>query len=90
MSRIKTMAGALALASTLSACAAVQMAPGAERVRVTRVPADVQACKPVGNVRAKPSMSDQDEMRNQTIGYGGDTLLMTEGVAGIAYRCARD
>ena len=88
MSTIKTTAGALALASTLAACA-IPMAPGADKVRVTSVPADVQACKAVGNVRTQPGPLYEDELRNQTVGDGGDTLLMLVGATGIAYRCAQ-
>ena len=65
------------------------MAPGAEKIHVTRVPADVQACKAVGNVRTQPGPLYEDELRNQTVGDGGDTLSMLEGATGIAYRCAQ-
>jgi len=91
MSAIRTMGGVLALASTLAGCA-VPMAPGAAQVRVTTVTTDVQGCKAVGNVRVRtPDLTWEDDMRNLTVGDGGDTLLVIgEPGAGIAYRCAKD
>jgi hypothetical protein len=69
------------------------LAPGAAAVRIVRNQDDVAACTPVGNVRQPP---DQNvDMRNLTVGVGGDTLFVTEGlsnnyiVAGVAYRCSK-
>jgi hypothetical protein len=89
MSGIRTLGGTLALASTLAACA-VPLAPGAAQVRVTSAGADVQSCKAVGNVHVQPGLAWEDELRNLTIGDGGDTLLILEPDVGIAYRCAKD
>jgi hypothetical protein len=69
------------------------LAPGAAAVRIVRSEADVASCTAVGNVRQPP---DQNvDMRNLTVGVGGDTLFVTEGlsnhyiVAGVAYRCSK-
>jgi hypothetical protein len=83
----------------LTACAPIVLAPGAEQVRVTNVSADVAGCTAVGNIQMpKDSESIADRghavarMKNQTIGYGGNTALVTESelgtpTAGVAYRC---
>ena len=85
----------------LSGCIAVTtntLAPGAAAVRIVRGDADVASCTAVGNVRQPP---DQNvDLRNLTVGVGGDTLFVTESVgapplsgntvvSGIAYRCSR-
>jgi hypothetical protein len=79
----------------LAGCVAVTtaLAPGAASVRIVRSEADVASCTAVGNVRQPP---DQDvDMRNLTVGVGGDTLFVTEGLsndyikAGVAYRCSK-
>jgi hypothetical protein len=64
-------------------------------VRITSLPADVQSCKAAGNIDALKYSGDETIMRNEVIGDGGDTLLLTltGGVnsgMGIAYRCAKD
>jgi len=83
----------------LSACAPFVLAPGAEQVQVTKLPADVASCTAVGNIEL-PKNSDGrvdrthalDRMKNQTIGFGGNAALITESrqgtpTAGLAYRC---
>jgi len=72
------------------------LVPGAVSVRIVRSEADVASCTAVGNVRQPP---DQNvDMRNLTVGVGGDTLFVTEsqsqfGVdyikSGVAYRCSK-
>jgi hypothetical protein len=69
------------------------LAPGAAAVRIVRSEADVAGCQPAGNVRQPP---DQNvDMRNLTVGVGGDTLFVTEEqsnhyiISGVAYRCNR-
>ena|SRR5215468_7765614 len=82
----------------LTAC--VTPAPGADKVRITKNPSDVAACTSVGNIRVptNPSTGTVDianaatEFRNQTIGLGGNTGLVTYGLEGapaqgVAYRC---
>jgi len=67
------------------------LAPGAEQVKITRVPADVASCHPVGNVRHADS--PLTDLRNVVVGLDGNTLFVTVEAAqsgiieGIAYRC---
>lgn len=84
------LAMATSLAATLAACETVTPVPGADRVKFTSVPVEVETCKPVGNVR--PMGRDEAKMRNAVVGDGGDTLLITDRLAmsGVAYRCAKD
>jgi hypothetical protein len=78
----------------LSAC--VTPAPGSDKVIITQNPADVSACTAVGNIKAPRDAHGQvdilnadTEMRNQTIGLGGNTAFETSSLLGegIAYRC---
>jgi hypothetical protein len=81
------------------AAGCVTMAPGAGSVRLTRNPPDVADCSPVGNVEVPTNdqglvdiANAETQFRNQVIGHGGNTGLVTEGMldvpsAGIAYRC---
>ena len=93
MKTILTTSGVALLAASLGACA-ITPAPGAERVRVTTSAADVASCKPVGNINSSGAQTGSPEMqfRNETVGYGGDTLFVTDEyrMIGIAYRCAKD
>jgi len=74
----------------LTGCVSTQLAPGAADVKIVRTSADVASCTAVGNVRQPP---DQNvDMRNLTVGVGGNTLFVTEeflGIvkSGVAYRC---
>lgn len=76
----------------LASCVTTALAPGAADVQTVRNAADVTSCTAVGNVRQPP---DQNvDMRNLTVGVGGNTLFVTEeglGLvkAGVAYRCPR-
>lgn len=97
---------AAVMLAVLSGCVAtVTLAPGAEAVRVTKNPADVTACRPMGNVDAKTAQGNvlniTPILRNQVVGLGGDTLLVTfdprdhvvnnpgDVATGIAYQCAK-
>ena len=83
----------------LAACTPFVLAPGAEQVRVTNVPADVVDCAPVGNIQAPRDATGAvdvahavGQLKNQTIGLGGNVALVTVGslgfpTAGIAYHC---
>ena len=80
--------------SLLSAC--VTLAPGADKVRITQNPADVSSCSAVGNIKAPRGAQGQvdildadTELRNQTIGLGGNTAFETSALLGegVAYRC---
>ena len=83
----------------LSGCQTVTPAPGSDKVHVTSKPADVAACKPVGNI-AVPKMDNgtvdmataATDFKNRAVGLGGNTALVTSGfvsvpVEGIAYHC---
>jgi len=83
----------------------VALVPGAEAVKVTKNPADVTACRAMGNVDARTARGNVFDvtptLRNQVIGLGGDTLLVTfdprdhvvsnpdDVASGIAYKCAK-
>jgi hypothetical protein len=83
---------ALIAASLLSACAApVALAPGADKVQLTNDAGKVASCTPVGNI-AVPNVASEDsfaELRNHTIGLGGNTVFITSTQygTGVAYRC---
>lgn len=76
----------------LTGCVTTALAPGAADVRVVRSAADIASCTSVGNVTQPP---DQNvDMRNLTVGVGGNTLFVTEEVlgivrSGVAYRCPK-
>jgi hypothetical protein len=82
----------------LAGCVTTALAPGAADVQIVRNAADVASCTAVGNVRQPP---DQNvDMRNLTVGVGGNTLFVTEQgigiaagdrtiMAGVAYRCPK-
>jgi hypothetical protein len=73
----------------LSACAiSTVLVPGADKVRITSIPADVAACKAVGNIELPrdAGVNGENILRNQTIGFGGDTAFVTFG-GSVAYRC---
>jgi hypothetical protein len=94
IARLSMIAGVYVL---LSAC--VSLAPGADKVRITKVAADVSTCTAVGNIKGQrdaqgqPDIPNADaELRNQTIGLGGNTAFVTSAplgvpVEGVAYRC---
>jgi len=74
-------------------CATVALAPGAEKVKLTKQTSDVASCKAVGNVKsALVGYSGTDaNLQNQTLGLGGNTVFVTgsdgQSVAGVAYSC---
>jgi len=78
-----------------SGCATgVTLAPGADQIKVTKVPTDVASCVVVGNVDGKNgsglTIDGIRQMQNQTVGVGGNTVLVTSDIPpqkGIAYRC---
>lgn len=84
----------IASVSLLAACATVALAPGADKVRVTSNSQDVASCTAVGNVRVPPNAQSTvtnpiDDLRNQTLGLGGNTTFVTSAELGegIAYHC---
>jgi hypothetical protein len=85
--------------SLLFVTGCVNLAPGADKVRITKVASDVSSCTAVGNIKV-PRGADGNvdianadaEFRNQTVGLGGNTAFATAAplgvpVEGIAYRC---
>lgn len=81
-------------ACLLTAC--VTLAPGADKVRITHNAPDVSTCTAVGNIRASTDgqgnidgFNVENEVRNQTIGLNGNTVLVTSSFLreGVAYRC---
>jgi hypothetical protein len=81
----------------VQACATTTLAPGAEKVRLTRNAADVSSCSAVGNITpardAKgDTFSTPADFENQAIGAGGNTVLVTKQymgalLEGVIYRC---
>jgi len=79
----------------------VTLAPGADQVRLTKNPADMANCKPVGNIqvpgpRGLDVLGDPErQFRNRVVGLGGNAGLVTSTAAGlndvpregIGYRC---
>jgi hypothetical protein len=98
MKTVLRFAAFIAFGAATAGCATVALAPGAERVRITNNAADVASCTAVGNVR-QPADQNVD-MRNLTVGVGGDTLFVTESLSqlggndyiksGVAYRCSKE
>jgi hypothetical protein len=87
---------AVALTVTLLSGCATTLAPGASEIVLTRHPADVIHCSPLGSVQGGPPEfpgNDLRELRNQAVGAGADTVLITSpiltnsGSGGLAYRC---
>jgi hypothetical protein len=90
---VNVIAAATVLMLTGCVTPTTALAPGAAAVRIARSEADVASCTPVGNVVQPPNQ--RVDMRNLTVGVGGDTLFVTEGLssgyiaAGVAYRCSK-
>jgi hypothetical protein len=85
-----------ALTITLLSGCVTTLAPGASEIVVTRNPAVVAHCSPFGSVQGGPPEfpgNDIRELRNQAVGAGADTVLITSsiftgsGSGGLAYRC---
>jgi hypothetical protein len=84
----------MTLAVMSSGCVTVTLAPGADQIKVTRVPTDVASCVVVGNVDGEVgsglAIDGIRQLQNQTVGVGGNTVLVTSDLPpqkGIAYRC---
>jgi hypothetical protein len=87
------------LASALvQACVTTTLAPGAEKVRLTENAADVSNCSAVGNIAPAQdakgdTFSTPTDFKNQAIGLGGNTVLVTKQymgalLNGVIYRCS--
>jgi hypothetical protein len=89
----------LTFAFISSGCASgnITLAPGADQVKITKVPTEVASCLAIGNVEGNNSSGLTSDgirqMQNQAIGVGGNTVLVTNDMPpqkGIAYRCGAD
>jgi hypothetical protein len=84
-------------AISVSACMSIPLAPGAERVKITRLPAEVSSCRALGNLDLDAPAAGVDNAKNHAVGLGGDTVLDTTPTAiwgnamplrtGVIYRC---
>jgi hypothetical protein len=93
----RVVIGAAGMLVLLTAC--VSLAPGADKVRVTKNPSDVANCSAVGNIKVPGTGSGNvdiatadTEFRNQVVGFGGNAAFITSStlgipVEGVAYRC---
>jgi len=89
---------ALALTLILFSACTTTLAPGASEIFVTRKPDDVKQCSPLGSVQSSGQSNipgdDIKELRNQAVGAGADTILITSpiisnaGTSGLAYHCS--
>jgi hypothetical protein len=85
----------VALVVILDAClSTIGPAPGSDKVHVTMNPSDVSACTAVGNIMVPGGTPNKEiEFRNQAVGFGANTALVTVTVSGttpvdgVAYRC---
>ena len=91
---VRVLLSAVGTAILLSACES--LAPGADKVHVTSKASDVANCTAVGNLKISRDAQGQvdlanaeTEYRNQTVGLGGNTALVTSAIMGqgIGYRC---
>lgn len=93
VSLASTLTLSAGLALILLGYVTVVSAPGSDKLRMTTNAADVSGCTAVGNIKL-PDQTPQPQIafRNQAVGFGGNTALVTLAVAGIplegvAYRC---
>lgn len=83
----------LATAVGIAGCVNIALAPGAEKVKITKSASNVASCKPVGNVLSKPMgpTATNADLQNKTLGLGGNTIFVTgangDSVEGVAYSC---
>lgn len=80
------------LSTTLLGCGTT-LAPGAEKVVITKKAEDVKGCKVVGPVSFNQTVK-YDTLKNHVYAMGGDTMYLTRhdtfggtGSVGIAYIC---
>jgi hypothetical protein len=100
MSQVRFTRPLLVLSASIlvQACAATTLAPGADKVRLTRDAADVSSCAAVGNITPAQdakgdTFSTPASFQNQAIGLGGNTVLVTQQymgapISGVVYRCS--
>ena len=92
---------AIAWLAAGTACMTIAPVPGAEQVKITKSPSDVAACRAVGKIKVPTGEGnpggatiDRIEFRNQVVGFGRNTALVTMSylgapLQGIAYHCDR-
>lgn len=87
------MLAAFLLLTTLPACTSLSLR--GEKVRLTKVPADVADCRAVGDVQADPPFVGpndwKNKLKNQAASLGADVVLrespLVGSVKGKAYDC---
>lgn len=81
----------LAVLTGVIASGCVALAPGTEKVRLTRQAADVAHCKAVGTVDAQGNSATdlRHRIQNEALGLGGNVVYLTTSVGneGEAYQC---
>jgi hypothetical protein len=94
---MRSRTATLLVAYAVTGC--VSLAPGADKVLVTRDASVVATCASVGNVRVPVDVNRQVDIanastmfRNRVVALGGNTGFVTDGpvsipVEGVAYRC---
>jgi hypothetical protein len=93
----RALAAGVAL-TLVHACATPALAPGAEKVRLTRNADDLVRCTTVGNInpardaRGGATFSSPADFQNQAIGLSGNTVFITKQymgapMEGVVYRC---
>jgi hypothetical protein len=93
--RLFSVSVAVVLVLILDACLSMLgPVPGSEKVHVTTIASDVSACTAVGNIMVPGGTPNKEiEFRNQAVGFGANTALVTvtvfgtTPVDGVAYRC---
>jgi hypothetical protein len=87
------LAAIAAIGLGTAGCVTVALAPGAEKVKITRTASDVASCKAVGNVKSllEGTEAINATLQNQTLGLGGNTVFVTgidgQSEEGVAYLC---
>jgi hypothetical protein len=90
---IKRLTAIAVIGLGAAGCVTVALAPGAEKVKLTKNASDVVSCKAVGNVKSPMVGYDgiNATLQNQALGLGGNTVFVTgpagESIAGVAYSC---
>jgi len=94
---MRTPIAILLVACGVTGC--VSLAPGADKVLLTRDASAVATCTTVGNVREQVAVNRQTDtanasavFRNRVVALGGNTGFVSDGsvrvpVQGVAYRC---
>jgi hypothetical protein len=88
--------GLVLLLTSVLVAGCASHAAGAHKVIVTKSATDLSGCVVLGRVAGQAPYDGQndaiDQMRDQTIGLGGNVLLVTSELftkTGVAYRCGK-